>query len=124
MRQCPSCGGHLTRKHRASVEKVLYSDVFRCSTCGHCLKRLHPGLNSNLSFVFSLHTHCISCATDNVHRMERRDRIDSMSMHPLSWLFRLTGAPLNKCPSCRLQYYDWRPVHTEPAAADSGKPAS
>ena len=36
---------------------------------------------------------------------------DWMSKHPLSWMFRLLGAPLNKCPSCRLQYYDWRPPH-------------
>jgi predicted RNA-binding Zn-ribbon protein involved in translation (DUF1610 family) len=122
MRQCPSCGGHLTRKHRASVEKVLYSDVFRCPNCDYRLKRLHPSLDSNLSFVFSRHTHCVNCGSDNVHRLQKRDRIDSMSKHPLSLLFRLTGAPLNKCPSCRLQYYDWRPVHTEPAAAGSGKP--
>jgi hypothetical protein len=112
------------RTRRAFLEKALYSDVYRCSSkCGYRLRRLRPSLNSNVSFVFSRSTCCISCGTDRVHRMERRDRIDSMSNHPLSWLFRLSGAPLNKCPNCRLQYYDWRPILAEPAAADSGKPA-
>jgi len=83
--------------------------MFRCTKCGHALKRLHPIVDANLSFVFSRYTRCIRCGTPRVQRLKKRDRIDSMSKNLTSQLLRLTGAPLNKCPACRLQYYDWRP---------------
>jgi len=86
----------------------MYSDVFRCSNCGHRLNRLHPKLSAMLTFVFSPYTHCIRCGAASVHRLTKRDRIDSVSRNPISVLLRLTGAPLIKCPACRLQYSDWR----------------
>jgi hypothetical protein len=91
------------------MQKVLYNEIFRCTRCGYFLKHLHPLVDANLSFVFSRYTHCIRCGTSRVQRLKKRDRIDSMSKHLASLLLRLTGAPLNKCPACRLQYYDWRP---------------
>ena len=41
--------------------------------------------------------------------MTKRDRIDSLSRHPLSMIQRVLLAPLYRCKNCRLQYYDWRP---------------
>jgi hypothetical protein len=46
-------------------------------------------------------------------RSKKRDRIDTVSHHPISMLLRLTGAPIVRCFSCRLQFYDWRPPSTE-----------
>lgn len=50
---------------------------------------------------------------DRIHRVAKRDRVDDLSQHPLSWLLGVSGAPLNKCPACRLQYYDWHPPGTK-----------
>ncbi|MEP7305872.1 MAG: hypothetical protein ABJA98_10165 [Acidobacteriota bacterium] len=105
------------RTHRTLAQKLLYSDVFRCRKCGRRLKRSRLRSGGILTFAFSRYSHCIRCGTPNVHRMKKRDRIDSMSRHPLSLLLRLTGAPLNRCYSCRLQYRDWRRPATEAATS-------
>ena len=44
-----------------------------------------------------------------ISEVAKRDRVDTISHHPLSVIQHLTFAPLNKCPACRLQYFDWRP---------------
>jgi uncharacterized protein with PIN domain len=108
MPNCPNCAKHMTRTHRTPVQKLVYSDIFRCTKCGHRLNRLHASLGATFTFAFSRHTHCIRCGTPNVHRLKKRDRIDSVSRHPASLLLALTGAPFNRCASCRLQYHDWR----------------
>ncbi len=110
MPDCPGCGRHLMRAHRRPLQKILYSDAFRCPKCGYRLNRSRVTLSPTVSFLFSRHTSCVQCGSLNVHRMAKRDRIDSISKSPVTWLFRLSGAPLNKCPTCRLQYYDWRPI--------------
>ena len=89
---------------------MLYSDVFRCPQCHRTTRRLRAGLRVTLTFYFSRFTHCIRCGSARIELMDRRDHIDSLSHHPYSGLLRLTGAPLKKCPACRLQYYDWRPI--------------
>jgi hypothetical protein len=96
------------RTHRTSVQKLLYSDTFRCTKCGRRLNQFRTLRSAMVTFAFSRHTHCIRCGTPHVHRLSKRDRIDSVSRHPLSLLFALIGAPLNKCSDCRLQYRDWR----------------
>ena len=78
-----------TTRRRNLIRKLVYSDTF-------------------IEFVFSRHTHCIRCGTARVRRQVKRDRVDWVSKHPFRLLFRLTGAPCNKCDACRLQYYDWR----------------
>jgi hypothetical protein len=97
------------RGHRRAVQKLLYADVLRCMKCGYRLNRLHQVLHLNLAFLFSRDTRCIKCGTTNVRRMTKRDRIDTVSRNLASQLLHLSGAPLNKCVACRLQYYDWRP---------------
>jgi hypothetical protein len=98
------------RMHRTAAQRILYSDVFRCTHCRTRTRRIRPGLSVPLAFYFSRFTHCIRCGSARIERLEKRDRIDSLSRHPFSNVLRLTGAPLKKCPACRLQYYDWRPI--------------
>jgi hypothetical protein len=108
MPECPKCGGYLVRIHRGLFRKVAYSALFRCRRCGLRTGKFHSWLSSNFQFVFSRHTRCVRCVTYDVRRGSRRDRIDGVSGHPFSLLQHILGAPLNKCPACRLQYYDWR----------------
>jgi hypothetical protein len=90
------------------MQKIVYSETFHCTHCDRRLSRMRYNLNAILTFAWSRHTHCIRCGTPNVHGLKKRDRIDSVSYHPASLLLALTGAPLRRCPSCRLQYHDWR----------------
>ena len=108
MPPCPTCGRSMMREHRKALQKVIYAESFRCSKCRTRFHRVHPVLRLNYEFVFSRHTRCIRCGTLTVHRLARRDHVDSLSRNVLSQIQRVTGAPVNKCPACRLQYYDWR----------------
>jgi hypothetical protein len=104
----------LARRHRTPLQKLVYSDVLRCGKCHYHIGRRHRFIHSTTTFLFSRHTHCIKCGSAYVRRGSRRDHVDTVSNHPLSQVLWLLGAPVNKCFSCRLQYYDWRPP--EPAA--------
>lgn len=117
MPDCPTCGRHLARTHRNALQRLIYRETFRCPKCRGRVSRLHQPLDSAITFYFSRYTHCIRCGNPKVHRVSRRDRVDSVSPKLASRILHLTGAPLNKCPACRLQYYDWRRV--EP---DGGSP--
>ena len=103
----------MMREHRKAFQKVIYAELFRCSRCRTRVRRVYPFLRLNYEFLFSRHTRCVRCGTPAVHRMAKRDRVDSLSKNPLSQIQRLTGAPVNKCPACRLQYYDWRAPHPQ-----------
>jgi hypothetical protein len=98
-------------------ERILYSDVFRCPNCNTAERWLHAAIDFSVTFYFSRFTHCIRCGSARIERLARRDYIDGLSYHPVSVVLRLTGAPLKKCPACRLQYYDWRPVAPDPRAS-------
>lgn len=108
MPQCPNCARSLMRVHRKPLERLIYSEVFRCAKCGHDLKRTRIRLRVNIEFIFSRHTRCVRCGTIHVHRSAKLDRIDLPSKSIFSRLQHLVGAPLNKCVACRIQYYDWR----------------
>jgi hypothetical protein len=109
MPECPNCGRELKKTHRTALQKLLYSGAFVCPKCRFRMRRFRPTLRVNAIFVFSRYTHCINCGSSRVHRLSKRDRVDTMSHHVFSVLQHLTAAPLNKCTACRLQYYDWRP---------------
>jgi len=116
---CPKCRGPLKRIHRGFFHRRVYSALYACRDCHSYVGHFHPFLLSTYRFIFSRYTRCIRCGSDNVHRMYKRDRIDNFSKNPLSWLQRFLAAPLNKCPACRLQYYDWRrprPSDLQPAS--------
>ena len=104
------------RTHRTSVQKMIYTDVFRCTKCGYRLAWGRPVLRGTFRFIFARYTHCIKCGSGAVHRLTKLDRVDSVSKSLASRILRLSGAPLNKCVACRLQYYDWRPPN--PVAND------
>jgi len=110
MALCPECGKHLVRVHRHRLERLVYSDVYRCHKCGFRSAQVNRFLGFDLRAIFSRYTHCTRCGTEFVKRIGRRDKIDFRSMHPLSWIQGLLFAPLNKCEACRLQYHDWRPL--------------
>lgn len=109
--KCARCGRHVNRAHRTYLEKLIYSDAYECHRCKHRTYRYHHWLYSNVRFVFSKYTLCLRCGTHKVYRIEKRDHVDHLSRHPLSWLQQIFGAPRNKCPFCRMQYHDLRPVH-------------
>jgi predicted RNA-binding Zn-ribbon protein involved in translation (DUF1610 family) len=111
MPPCPTCGRSLIRRHRTWFERMFYAEAFRCRHCERPVRRFHRSLSVNATFLLSRHTHCPKCGTANVHRTAKRDKVDSFSRHPASRVFHVIGAPISKCPACRLQYFDWRPVH-------------
>jgi hypothetical protein len=92
----------------------VYSAIYICPNCQSELRVPYRGVYINVAFVFSRHTHCPRCGTANTLRSARRDSVDSLSHHPLSWIQHLLWAPLYHCIDCRLQYYDWRQL--EPMA--------
>jgi hypothetical protein len=108
MPQCPQCARHLMRRHRTSLQKLIYSDVFRCPDCDTPVVRFRSFLGVHPHFLFSRYTHCIQCGTPSVYKTAKRDRIDSLTKNPFGRIQQLLGAPVIKCLACRLQYYDWR----------------
>jgi len=113
MPHCGDCGAYSSRVHRTALEKLLYSNVFRCERCGKRTRRPHRLLGLNLAFYYSTHTRCIRCASFDVRRSAKLDLVDLVSKHPASLLQRLLFAPINRCFYCRLQYFDWRPLHPD-----------
>ncbi len=99
--------------------RALYADTFRCRHCGFESRRVRQGLGALVTFVFSRYSRCIQCGTLDVQRLAKPDRVDWMSRHPLSLLMYVTGAPLNRCSPCRLQYHDWRPIVSKSAGGRS-----
>ncbi len=52
------------RTHRKRLQKLVYSDVFRCSKCGYETRQPHSFIRKfNIGFVFSPYTHCVRCGT-------------------------------------------------------------
>jgi hypothetical protein len=110
MPQCPRCAHHLAREHRGPLQRLLYKELFECKHCNLQIGRAYPSISGTLAFVFSSRTRCMKCGNERVQRLTKKDRIDTMSRHPLSVLFGLTGAPIHRCQLCRIQYRDWRPT--------------
>ena len=108
---CPKCGSRVARVHRALFHKLLYSQRFKCLECeartGR-LRRVFADQLSTLRFVFSKWTRCPRCESYGVYRLNQPDRIDSFTSNPVALVQVIVGAPKNKCPLCRLHYYDWR----------------
>ena len=116
-----SCGRGLIRMHRSVLQRLLYSGAYRCKGCGRKSFRMQRWIFATYHSVFCGHSRCVNCGGNRVHRVSKRDRIDSLSRHPLSILLGLFFAPLVKCPSCRLQFHDFRKP-LEPHSAHISKP--
>ena len=116
MVRCPKCGAGMERSRRKGMERVVYAHKYRCGTCDTRVSETRPYLKANLTFMFSVHTHCIRCGAPDVQRRTTMDHIDPFTRHPISRLLFLTGAPVYRCATCRVQYYDWRGKEPEQAA--------
>ena len=119
---CPRCSQRLTRRHRTRVEKLFFTDVFYCGRCRDDVRFARVDVSS--SFILSRYTRCASCSAENVKRVRRGRWIASLSPHPLSLLFRLTGAPPYVCRRCWCQYYDWRPLAPTPVRSAEPHPVA
>lgn len=115
MLQCPECRTDMARTHRTRVQTTVYSSVYLCPRCRLRLGLYHAFLLRQLArvgFVFSRYSCCVRCGSYAVRTMAQRDYVDAMSRDLLGLFQIVLGAPLKKCPECRLQYYDWRPVRS------------
>ena len=116
---CPRCGALLDRTPRPLVGRALFRKVLRCPKCGYRQREWRVPFESTLTFVLSRYSRCVQCGSYKVRRLNGRDQIDRVSVHPLSMLLALTMAPFYHCNPCRLQYHEWRPVH--PSARTESK---
>jgi hypothetical protein len=113
MPNCPQCRVAMARAHRSRFRKVIYSAIFVCPRCRLRLAVYYRFLarqNVRRRFLFSGHSRCVGCGSESVYHLERRDPVDPLSKDVLGLFQFLLGAPLKKCPDCRVQYYDWRPA--------------
>ena len=125
MPQCPQCDWELAHIRRTRLQRFVYSRVYFCKRCRISIGRYYRFLHRqliNCQFLFSLKSRCVRCGSRNVQPTKKRDYIDPVSKDLLGSFQRLFGAPLKKCPACRLQFYDWRPARPgvpKPAAQAS-----
>jgi uncharacterized protein with PIN domain len=105
---CPHCDGRLTRVHREPLEKIRYSDMYVCLHCKRRMGSIHKALFLYTRFLFSRTSRCLRCGQEDIQRLEKPDKIDRFSTHPLALVQKLFGAPIHRCVPCRLQFYDWR----------------
>jgi hypothetical protein len=83
--------------------RLWYVAVYRCRNCERFV-RIRKWTLPRLS----LRRCCPKCGSAKLHRLRKRDRIETFSRNPFSLLQMLLGAPLWWCPLCRLQFYDFR----------------
>ena len=105
---CPKCSLALDRQRRSIVERVLFRKLWQCRECSTQIRVWRIPFEQTLRFLGSAHTRCISCGNMRVRHLTTRDRIDLMSIHPISLLGALVRAPIYHCNGCRQQYHDWR----------------
>jgi hypothetical protein len=111
MPRCLKCGGHAEKVHRTGWEKLFFSDAYRCQQCKRRTRRLAGAWwVSTYWFLSSRYSVCVRCGTQNVERVEKPDRLNDISKHPLSLIQQLFFAPRKSCSYCRLQYSDVRPL--------------
>lgn len=94
--------------------------MWMCRSCGTRVHVWRIPFEATWAFVSTRQTSCIMCGNPRVKRIPARDRIDAMSVHPLSILFGLLGAPIYHCNACRHQYHDWRSQVSTTERAEPG----
>jgi hypothetical protein len=98
----------MLRVHRTMLEKFVRSDMYECAGCRRRVGTYHRSLYAYSRFLFSRYSRCIRCGSEAVQRLKKRDKVDGFSQNPLALVQALTGAPINRCSPCRLQFFDWR----------------
>ncbi len=61
--------------------------------------------------MFSRTARCPECSNTALRVQLCPDPVERLLRHPLSYFQKVLKAPLLYCPYCRLQFYDWRPLH-------------
>ncbi len=110
MAKCAECIGHIEQVRRTRWERLFFSAAYRCQKCKTRFRCGRDWWASTYRFIFSRHTVCVQCGTEQVRRAPHRDRLSSFSKHPLSLIQVIFFLPRKECPYCRLQYCDVRPV--------------
>jgi hypothetical protein len=96
------------RVHRTPLEKFVWADMYECLKCNRRVGTYYSSLYGPWRFLFSRHSRCIRCGSETVQRLVKRDKVDHFSRNPLALIQAPTGAPVNRCSPCRLQFFDWR----------------
>ena len=100
---CPRCGMHMVRIHRESIQKLAYSECFKCLECKLNLGRQRPllqHLHSSFALLyFPRYSRCPQCRSTAVHRLPKRDHIDSLAPNPLGLVQALLHAPPQQVPA-------------------------
>jgi uncharacterized protein with PIN domain len=113
MPKCPQCGSALSRVHRSRWQRLVYSQAYRCNRCKTAITWYYSFLHRQIvraKFLFSSKSRCVQCGSPAVQELLKRDYVDPVSRNPLARIQKLVAAPIKRCPACRLQYYDWRPI--------------
>ena len=101
-KQCLECGGAVRRSRRGFFERLLYSEAFRCESCGKRTK------NSSIDLKYVRYVKCPGCHSVDLTILKKPDRVDRMQRGVLNTLHRLGGGKLYHCWFCRIQFYDVR----------------
>ena len=116
MYQCPHSSGCQERVSRKWFQRIVYSEVYLCTTCGASLgihqRYISTLVVNNFRFIFSRYSHCVSCGSGAV---DRGGRLYFPSKNPLAWIQLLALAPLRECSPCGRQFLDWRPARPLPS---------
>ncbi len=105
---CPVCkSNHFYRRHRTFRERLRCAAIYECANC-HC-----RDVESYLEHfpMFSRTARCPECSNTALRVQLCPDPVERLLRHPLSYFQKVLKAPLLYCPYCRLQFYDWRPLH-------------
>jgi DNA-directed RNA polymerase subunit RPC12/RpoP len=95
----------LRRVHRTFWERFRYLAIYQCRECDAELRLPRP-----YQYQFESEACCPRCGSTRLRRLPKRDTIEKMQSGLLNLWRRLRGGRLLYCRSCRLQFYDRRPV--------------
>jgi len=115
--QCQKCGAVMSRSHRRGIERLIFAQAFRCSSCN---------ARKGLSFIdagFGESVSCPRCGNGVPDRRSKPDKVDSMRHSPINLIHWMLGGRLYHCVFCRLQFYDIRALKSSaPNANEPSQP--
>jgi DNA-directed RNA polymerase subunit RPC12/RpoP len=114
---CPDCCDQLRRTKRSISERLRFSAVYSCKTCGH-----RHGVSRLDIWKISRFARCPDCHNSRLRILKRRDYIDRFNRNPFRLLQVALNAPLYHCSACRLQFYDLRKLESEIETNRAGQP--